>query len=203
MDNYNDKLIDQAKIQDVLFNIFSELFIIDESEKKFIANSRISRESKKQQSSLMVDKFSKRMASDGYDRTLFTSQLVQSFMNGIEIIPHKSFPQLHRARLEIDTFIKVEILKNITFEYVIMSPSMQTIEFRGKEIIKEIFQDLERDEKSKLLLPQDFRELYECSRGPTRKRVICDFIAGMTDRYAWEFYNRIRGTNAGSIFRRL
>ncbi len=105
--------------------------------------------------------------------------------------------------MKIDTFIKVEVLKNITFEYVIMSPSMQTIEFRGKEIISSIFKALDVDEKSKLLLPEDFRELYECSKGPARKRVLCDFIAGMTDRYAWEFYNRIHGSNSGSIFRRL
>ncbi|MGO7727516.1 hypothetical protein ACC713_08380 [Rhizobium johnstonii] len=66
-----------------------------------------------------------------------------------------------------------------------------------------MFAELCRDAKSRFLLPDDFRELYDCSRGPAQKRVICDFIAGMTDIYAWEFYNRIRGTNGGSIFRRL
>jgi dGTPase len=32
------------------------------------------------------------------------------------------------------------------------------------------------------------------------KRVICDFIAGMTDRYAVQFYGRLFGTNPESIF---
>jgi dGTPase len=200
---YKNHFVSHQKIQDVLFDLFSELFLIDADEMAFIRKRNVSIESKKQQSALVVHRLSRKMGSDGYGRTSLTSQLVQRFMDGVEILPHPSFPQLHRARLNIDTFIKVEVLKNITFEYVIMSPSMQTIEFRGKQIIAAIFTALDGDEKSKLLLPEDFRELYEHSKGPARKRIICDFIAGMTDRYAWEFYNRIHGSNSGSIFRRL
>jgi dGTPase len=33
-----------------------------------------------------------------------------------------------------------------------------------------------------------------------RKRLICDFIAGMTDRYAVEFYARLKESGA-SIFK--
>ncbi|MGO8042913.1 dGTP triphosphohydrolase [Rhizobium johnstonii] len=126
-------VVDETKVQSVLFGLFSELFAIDEQESAFLAKARISRESKKQQSVLAVDRLSKRLARDGYDRTALTSQLVQRFMDGVEIIPHEKFSQLHRARLKIDTFVEVECLKNITYEYVIMSPSMQTIEHRGKD----------------------------------------------------------------------
>jgi len=200
---YKEYFVDKDKIQQILFEIFNELFRIDVDEATFLARRGVSRESKKQHSALLVHKFSKNMSVDGYMRTALTSNLVQRFMDGIDIVPNSDFPQLHRARLKLKTFIEVEVLKNITFEYVIMSPSMQTIEYRGKDIVSQIFESLDDDEKSKLLLPEDFRDLYECTRGPARKRVICDFIAGMTDRYAWEFFNRIRGSNAGSIFRKL
>jgi dGTPase len=33
-----------------------------------------------------------------------------------------------------------------------------------------------------------------------KRRVICDFIAGMTDRYAVQFYGRLFGTNPESVF---
>ncbi|MER9167322.1 dNTP triphosphohydrolase [Mesorhizobium australicum] len=197
-------LVTKQEIQDILFDLFSELFVISTEERAFLANRSASRERKKQQSALLVQRFSSKLASDGYERVKLTSRLVQIFMDGVEVVPHARYPQLHRARLKIDTFKKVEVLKNITYEYVIMSPAMQTIEYRGKDIVSEIFKAIDTDpKKGKLLLPEDCRSLYEATRGPTRKRVLADFIAGMTDRYAWEFYNRIYGTNAASVFRKV
>lgn len=190
-------------VQSILFELFSDLFGLDDRETHFLAQRGVSRESKKQQTALIVDRLSTRFASNGYDRTALTSGFVQLFMDGVEILPHPKYPQLHRARLSVGTFIQVEVLKNITFEYVIMSPTMQTLEYRGKKIIENIFNALDTDEKSKLLLPQDFRDIFDFVKGPAKKRLVCDYIAGMTDRYAWEFYNRIHGTNQHSIFRRL
>jgi dGTPase len=51
-------------------------------------------------------------------------------------------------------------------------------------------------------MPDDFRHLYEGFDDELkRKRVICDFISGMTDRYAVEFYGRIFSENPQSIFK--
>ena len=79
-----------------------------------------------------------------------------------------------------------------------MSPRVKLVEYRGKDIITNIFRAIDK-EKGNLLLPDDYRNLYEKTNGVQRKRVICDFIAGMTDRYAWEFYNRLFGTDPISI----
>jgi dGTPase len=52
-----------------------------------------------------------------------------------------------------------------------------------------------------LLLPDDVQDMYERLQDTdSKKRVICDFVAGMTDRYAVEFYSRLRETGA-SIFK--
>jgi dGTPase len=118
-------------------------------------------------------------------------------MDGVEVVPHPTFAQLHRARLNLETFKTVEVLKNITYEAIIMSPRVKLVEYRGKDIIKQIFNAIDGGDdarrKGHLLLPDDYRELYVASRGAAQKRVVCDFIAGMTDRYAWEFYNRLFG----------
>lgn len=140
-----------------------------------------------------------RAASNGYYRTKITSALVQRFILGVELIEHKDFPQLHNARLNIETFKEVESLKNVIFNYVIQSPEMQTIEFRGKDIVGQIFSALREDEINKLL-PEDFRRLCSQVTGPRRDRLICDYVAGMTDRYAWSFYNRLKGTEPQSLF---
>ncbi|HEY6519722.1 MAG TPA: hypothetical protein VIZ19_10135 [Roseiarcus sp.] len=46
------------------------------------------------------------------------------------------------------------------------------------------------------LLPEDFRAICDGTEDEhIRTRTVCDFIAGMTDRYAFEFYGRLFGTD--------
>src|SRR5262249_33696227 len=153
---------------------------------------------KKLFASLQVKRLSEQISSGGYERVKLTSDLVQAFMDGVEVIPNERFPQLHNVRLDIETFKTVEVLKNITYESIIMSPRVKLVEYRGRDIIRNLFNAID-GEKGNLLLPDDYRELYDLTSGVARKRIICDFIAGMTDRYAWEFYNRLLGTDAVSI----
>lgn len=79
------------------------------------------------------------------------------------------------------------------------------VQYRGLEIVKAIFDALANENgRGYLLLPDDFREVYQKVREPHhKKRVICDFIAGMTDRYAVEFYGRLKSENAQTIFKPL
>jgi len=51
--------------------------------------------------------------------------------------------------------------------------------------------------------PDDVREQYEAAKGRAneRMRVVCDFVAGMTDRYAIEFYGRLHSDSAQSMFK--
>jgi len=64
-----------------------------------------------------------------------------------------------------------------------------------------IFQALSKKDDHRLL-PLDFQQLYERSKNKaTRHRVICDFIAGMTDAYAVDFCARLKSENARTIFR--
>lgn len=50
----------------------------------------------------------KRMASNGYERVKFTSRLVQEFIQGIEVLPHSQYPQLHQVRLKLPVFKKLK-----------------------------------------------------------------------------------------------
>ena len=118
------------------------------------------------------------------------------------MLPHSQYPQLHQVRLKLPVFKKVEVLKNMTFEAVIMAPKMQVVEYRGKDIIKEIFTAID-SRNGNQLLPDDYRLLFNAFAGSGKKRVICDFIAGMTDRYAFEFYSSLYGTAGSTIYKPL
>jgi dGTPase len=68
---------------------------------------------------------------------------------------------------------------------------MQVVEYRGKDVVETIFKAL-AGKKGERLLPDDFGAA--CKLAPaSRLRTVCDFVAGMTDRYAMEFYERLRG----------
>ncbi|MBQ7706751.1 MAG: hypothetical protein IJT72_03105, partial [Lachnospiraceae bacterium] len=55
-----------------------------------------------------------------------------------------------------------------------------------------------------LYLPEDYRKLYMLKTDDSwHSRVVCDFIAGMTDRYALEFYGRLFSENPQTIFKPL
>lgn len=95
------------------------------------------------------------------------------------------------------------MLKHFTYEYLINSPRLKVVENRGEEIIDKIFKRL-ASEGGEIFLPQDFQAFYNTfTEDVDKKRVVCDFIAGMTDRYALEFYGRLYSENPQTIFKPL
>lgn len=141
------------------------------------------------------------MASDGYMRTELTSGLVTKALNNLELVVSPVHPALDNVRLTLRKFKEIEVLKGLNFTAVIDSPIMKTVEYKGDKIIAELFGILSTPSGSNLL-PEDFKLLYGNVPDPSmKKRVICDFIAGMTDRYALEFYERLVSARASSIYR--
>lgn len=140
-------------------------------------------------------------AETGYSRTQLTSTLVAQFISGVRFIANEQIPALSRVELDTDTRLTVEVLKRFAYVRLIMAPEMKLAEIRGQEIVESIFERLAgRDGQE--LLPADFCRWYENVRTKREKmRVICDFVAGMTDRYAAEFYARLRSDAPQSIFK--
>ncbi|MGZ0077592.1 deoxyguanosinetriphosphate triphosphohydrolase family protein [Methylomonas sp. TEB] len=130
---------------------------------------------------------------NGYIRTSYTSGLVNEFVEGIEIDFNDKAPCLTSVKLNDEIRRTVEVLKHLNFEIVIMSSRLKVVEYRGYEIVKTIFEAIDSDD-GHLLLPPDYRLAYmRLKNTDEQKRLICDFVAGMTDKYAIEFYSRIKG----------
>lgn len=144
------------------------------------------------------------IATDGHVRTQFTSDLVGKFINGVSVEINEQFPQLSRIKVEKKTLIKIETLKNFSFEATIYSSKVNISEFRGKDIVAGIFEAL-TGPKGHLLLPDDVLSLFNASSNneQAKMRIVCDYIAGMTDRYAIEFYGRLYSDGSQSMFKPL
>jgi dGTPase len=141
------------------------------------------------------------LANNGYARCRFTSSLIEQAVKSIYVVPSEIHPALHQVRLDVEEFKRVEVLKRLNFRLVISSPYLRMIEYRGRQIIRRIFAALTSEEGSRLT-PVDFQVAFDgVAKAADKKRVVCDFIAGMTDWYALEFYDRLRSSSAATIYK--
>jgi len=199
-----------ADVKEELFGLFSGIYNFDDALKseeggKYSLNLK---EGQSEQALLgdMVNtilRTSKNVAEDGYLRNAYTSALVNSAIEEVVFDLNDKFPALSDVYLSENARIRVEVLKNFTYESQINSPRLKVAEFRGKEIVTTIFEVLRADEGWRLM-PYDYQELYQhFTEQQDKVRTICDFIAGMTDRYAIEFYGRLKSENPETIFKPL
>lgn len=138
------------------------------------------------------------MAENSHVRTKLSSSLVHEFMQGISIEPVKNMA-MAKIIVSRPIRLKIEALKHLTYLSFIMSPRLKVVEYRGGEIVTRLFETLSSKDGSHLL-PNDVQTVVSLLKTKNEKnRVICDFVAGMTDRYAVEFYNRLFGS-AASLF---
>lgn len=170
--------------------ILSELYNAKSKQNKYwsIAQRAIST----YESSLMI-------SQEGYKRNKLTSELVNRFINGLELTWEPSAPAFSTIKFSDEIFPIVETLKNYTFLKLIESSRLKVSEYRGTQIVTFLFKAL--DDGGAKLLPVDFSQWHEAGNEIEKKRVICDFIAGMTDSYAIEFYGRLTSSNPQSIFK--
>lgn len=195
--------VDGGLVEKILFTVFKDiLFGAGDEVRELLEANDTDLSVKKMLVAAEVQAISRKLVENGYERTKFTASLVGDFISKIEIVKHQRFAQLHQVRLEFSSFLIVEVLKNVTYHAIIRSPWMQVVEYRGKDIVQAIFRALVSKDGARLL-PEDFRAF--CSNVPEmiKHRAICDFIAGMTDRYAFEFYGRLYGTNSLTIHKPL
>ena len=141
------------------------------------------------------------LAQKGTYRTAVTSGLVNEYVEGVDVTLDESHPALSVVTLNHELRERVGVVKNLTYQLVVNSLNLKTVEYRGGRIVKAIFDALSKRDGD-LLLPEDYREQL---RGPgaERERTICDFIAAMTDRYALEFFGRLNTEAAQTIFKPL
>jgi dGTPase len=142
------------------------------------------------------------LGRSGYLRTAFSSQLVKEALNSITLTYDNEFPMLSTVDMSPDIRERVEVLKQYTFVSTIFSSRVTIPEFRGYEVVSGIFEALASD-RGFLLMPEDVRDSYDRAKGDldAEMRIVCDFVAGMTDRYAMEFYGRLHSDSAQSMFK--
>ncbi|MEZ2691441.1 anti-phage deoxyguanosine triphosphatase [Psychrobacter faecalis] len=156
----------------------------------------------------------KLFSNKGYIRKGVIGCLVNFMITNVIIEDNGSGCVHPLLRYEVKLKTEVEklrkILCKIVYEIVIMDRNVQQLEFKGQKTVIELFQVLSEDPER--FLPESAKQkwyevkqekLSDEDKESAQLRVICDFIAGMTDDYATKFYEKFFTPNKGSIFDRL
>ena len=113
-------------------------------------------------------------------------------------------------RLNVDPQIKAEskLFKKLAFENVFLSPQLKQLEHKGNHLLHRLWDVLEKryvsgasiDGQDFQLLPEDAAaEIAQADSVEKKARLVCDFLAGMTDGYAARMYKRLFTPDFGSI----
>ncbi len=120
-----------------------------------------------------------------------------------------------RRRRDFDPRVRLTSAPTrFTYQSFIMSSRLKVLEYCGFDIVCDIFDALTNGSRQNRrqnthqhgysLLRGDYQQLLalDPDNAAWRKRIVCDFIAGMTDRYAVEFYGRLKSVdNPATIFK--
>lgn len=90
-------------------------------------------------------------------------------------------------------------LKELVIRRVIKSPQVQTLEYRGQQLVMGLFAAIASDPER--LMKESFQKDWkESGSDIDRMRIVCDYIAGMTDLYATRMYERLFVPRQGTVF---
>lgn len=126
----------------------------------------------------------------------------ENFMSGVT--------NRYRFRVAVDeaTQAESEVFKRLAFEVVFLSPQLKQLEHKGSMMLRKLWDLLEHryvegkpiDGQLFQLLPHEqASEMEEAANMDERARLVCDFLAGMTDGFAARMYQRLFSPGFGSI----
>jgi dGTPase len=114
----------------------------------------------------------------------------------------------HTLGIDPETAAECRLFKRLAFEVVFLAPQLKQLEHKGSQMLRRLWEVLARryvrgdtiDGQAFQLLPHDTAA--EIEAAPTeaaRARLVCDFLAGMTDGYAARMFQRLFTPGFGSI----
>jgi dGTPase len=108
--------------------------------------------------------------------------------------------------------LQVKVLKQLNWQYAVTNPALAGQQYGQRRIVRDLFEILERaaftaNRDKWLIFPTPEREALESLMSDyggnppdeLRYRIVADAVAGMTDRQAHLYHQRLTGTSAGSV----
>lgn len=135
-------------------------------------------------------------SDESYRRKNAIGAIVNNFITSIEINRQQCFktPLLdYQAVLPEPDKNDLLCFKSFVWKHVIQTTDVQIAEYRGQQIVIELFQAFQSDPE-RLLPTNTYRRWLKNHELGLDKRAIVDYIAGMTDEYAFKMHQNLFGS---------
>ena len=137
-------------------------------------------------------------SQEHHERKSAIGALVNHLITNIEIV--RVDGMFEQAQLQYNAQLNamaspiLDILKAYVFKYVIMASDIQQLEYRGQRMLMDLFDAFESDPER--LLPEQIKPLLNSAKHAEQStsRVICDFLASMSDNQAHRSFSDLFGT---------
>ncbi len=140
-----------------------------------------------------IDQITEKLFSDQhYLRKNAIGALVNYFITHVrwKLTDNFDEPLLrYNAELPENALTALNIFKNFVLKYVIKDVENQRIEYKGQRMLTEMFQVFTSDPER--LLPRNTVKRWQNAPEDGKHRIICDYIAGMSDAYALKVYHQL------------
>ena len=144
----------------------------------------------------------------------FVGKRIGHYIRASKLSEHNNFlshqSKRYRYQLRVDPEIcaESELFKKLAFELVFLTPRLKQLEHKGNHMLHALWDLLEKryitpgniDGQHFQILPSEQASEIEQSFDASKKyRLICDYLAGMTDGEACRMYKRLLLPDFGSI----
>lgn len=155
----------------------------------------------------IVERLLQQVATES-DFEIYLANKVGEFITSVQVeqVADFSWSQRYNYALTPGQLFQREsqLYKDLAFDVIFHSPQIQQLEAKGGRILKSLFTVLaERyllhTNTYELLPPKVAKSIEQAPSEHEKARLLCDHIAGMTDRYAIRIYKRIFDPEFGSI----
>ncbi|WP_028372735.1 anti-phage deoxyguanosine triphosphatase [Legionella lansingensis] len=143
---------------------------------------------------------------EAHERKQTIGEMVNYFITATQItITNDYFENnllKHNIVLVPEARALLDYFKKLIYQLVIDSQAARTFEYSGQTVILRLFEAISSNPGG--LLDTKNRELFhQAEEEKAVYRIICDYIANMTDEYAYRIYERLFGFNTRTLFERL
>lgn len=145
---------------------------------------------------------------------LFVGKRIGKYIQSTTLVPATSFLSASSHRYGLDLVVaddvrrESELFKSLAYEVVFLSPQLKQLEHKGSYMLRRLWEVMEKryvfgedidGQDFALLSEADAAEIFEAATLEKKARLVCDFLAGMTDGYAARTFRRLFEPGFGSI----
>ena len=140
----------------------------------------------------------------------FLARLIGQFIHGTSLVRRDNFLSGATNRYSFDIAVEedqkklCDLLKRLAIGLVFRTPQVQQLEYKGGKILRQLFELLEKEYAEvetfgPQLLPDHYHQALFALDADARRRMLCDYLSGMTDGFVVRTYKRLFDPDFGSI----